>query len=148
MPVPGPSSITAALSAAGLAAPTLCVLGFPPSGAQARAAWLGAAAQAGTAFALLEAPHLLPRARVLERHRGLCGERFEEPLVVARVGVSVDARPEQEAAHVRPGRRQRHGEMYAERMVDDDRLPDTAGRCVIIPIAGRNRTGWRPASQG
>jgi 16S rRNA (cytidine1402-2'-O)-methyltransferase len=105
VPVPGPSSITAALSAAGLAAPALCVLGFPPSGAQARAAWLSEAAQAGTAFALLEAPHrlaatLVDLARILEPQRRVVvarelTKRFET--IVATVAAELPRLLEQEA---------------------------------------------------
>jgi 16S rRNA (cytidine1402-2'-O)-methyltransferase len=57
VPVPGASSVLAALSAAGLADGTVSFRGFPPTGTQARAAWLEAAAQDGSAFVLLEAPH-------------------------------------------------------------------------------------------
>jgi 16S rRNA (cytidine1402-2'-O)-methyltransferase len=57
VPVPGASSVLAALSAAGLAEGDVRFRGFPPTGAQARATWLEAAAQEGSAFVLLEAPH-------------------------------------------------------------------------------------------
>ena len=77
VPVPGASSVLAAVSAAGLAEGALSFRGFPPSGAQARATWLESAAQDGSAFVLLEAPHriaatlgdlarvLAPRRRVI-----------------------------------------------------------------------------------
>ena len=57
VPVPGASSVLAALSAAGLADGPVSFRGFPPTGAQARATWLEAAAQDGSAFVVLEAPH-------------------------------------------------------------------------------------------
>src|SRR5262249_42240820 len=61
--------------------------------------------------ALLETPHLFPRARVLERHRRLRRERLEQALVVTRVRASVGPCPEQQPADVRRRRRQRHGEV-------------------------------------
>jgi 16S rRNA (cytidine1402-2'-O)-methyltransferase len=57
IPVPGASSLTAALSAAGLHAASVCLLGFLPSRAQARRRLLQEAAARHEGFVLFEAPH-------------------------------------------------------------------------------------------
>jgi 16S rRNA (cytidine1402-2'-O)-methyltransferase len=57
IPIPGASSLTAALSAAGLHAASVCVLGFLPSRAQARRRLLLQAASRSEGFVLFEAPH-------------------------------------------------------------------------------------------
>ncbi len=57
IPIPGASSLTAALSAAGLHAATVCLLGFLPSRAQARRRLLQQAATRSEGFVLFEAPH-------------------------------------------------------------------------------------------
>jgi 16S rRNA (cytidine1402-2'-O)-methyltransferase len=57
IPIPGASSLTAALSAAGLNAPSVCVLGFLPPRAQARQRLLQQAAARGEGFVVFEAPH-------------------------------------------------------------------------------------------
>lgn len=59
VPVPGASSVLAALSAAGLGGHGFHFLGFVPTGAKERARVLVDAAGAGNAFVLLEAPHRL-----------------------------------------------------------------------------------------
>jgi 16S rRNA (cytidine1402-2'-O)-methyltransferase len=57
VPVPGASSVTAALSAAGLSDAPWTFIGFLPRGARQRAQTLRAAAANGHAVILLEAPH-------------------------------------------------------------------------------------------
>jgi 16S rRNA (cytidine1402-2'-O)-methyltransferase len=57
VPIPGASSLTAALSAAGLGPGPVLMLGFLPPRAQARRRLLQEAAARGEAFALFEAPH-------------------------------------------------------------------------------------------
>jgi len=57
VPVPGASSLTAALSAAGLNAAGVCLLGFLPARVQARLRLLQQAAARNEAFVLFEAPH-------------------------------------------------------------------------------------------
>jgi 16S rRNA (cytidine1402-2'-O)-methyltransferase len=57
VPVPGASSVLAAVSAAGLGGHGFQFLGFLPTGAKERARTLAEAAAAGSAFVLLEAPH-------------------------------------------------------------------------------------------
>ncbi|MBV8211277.1 MAG: 16S rRNA (cytidine(1402)-2'-O)-methyltransferase [Burkholderiaceae bacterium] len=57
IPVPGPSSLTAALSVAGVQAPFFRALGFLPPRAKARRRLLQEAAESGDAFVLFEAPH-------------------------------------------------------------------------------------------
>jgi 16S rRNA (cytidine1402-2'-O)-methyltransferase len=59
LPVPGASSLLAALSAAGLGGQGFQFLGFLPTGATERARRLDEAAASGAAFVLLEAPHRL-----------------------------------------------------------------------------------------
>jgi len=57
IPLPGASSLTAALSAAGLQAASVCLLGFLPARAQARRRLLQQAAARADGFVLFEAPH-------------------------------------------------------------------------------------------
>ncbi|MCE2969317.1 MAG: 16S rRNA (cytidine(1402)-2'-O)-methyltransferase [Burkholderiales bacterium] len=59
VPIPGASSVLAALAAAGLSGDAFAFLGFPPHAAGARRTWLAAAAARSEAFVLLEAPHRL-----------------------------------------------------------------------------------------
>lgn len=61
IPVPGASSATAAISAAGLHAATVRLLGFLPDRARARARLLQQAAERDEAFVLFEAPHRIER---------------------------------------------------------------------------------------
>jgi 16S rRNA (cytidine1402-2'-O)-methyltransferase len=57
VPVPGASSLTAAVSVAGLREGPWTFIGFPPGGAQQRARLFADLAASGWAVALLEAPH-------------------------------------------------------------------------------------------
>jgi 16S rRNA (cytidine1402-2'-O)-methyltransferase len=57
LPVPGPSSLAAALSAAGFADTPFLFLGFLPTGARERERALRAALAGGQTLVLLEAPH-------------------------------------------------------------------------------------------
>ena len=57
IPVPGASSVTAALCAAGFGEGGFRFIGFVPTGAKARQRVLADAAAAGETFVLLEAPH-------------------------------------------------------------------------------------------
>ncbi len=56
-PIPGPSAVTAALSAAGLAEREFLFVGFPPPRAGARRAWLERLAREPRAVVCYEAPH-------------------------------------------------------------------------------------------
>lgn len=123
VPVPGASSVLAAVSAAGLHGDGFAFLGFAPHGAGARRKWLAAAAARNEAFVLLEAPHRLaataaelaaaldPARRVLVSRE--LTKKFEEMLdttvgeLVARLGATeprgeyvllVDAAPAPAAA--------------------------------------------------
>jgi 16S rRNA (cytidine1402-2'-O)-methyltransferase len=74
IPIPGASSLTAALSAAGLRATSVCLLGFLPSRVQARRRLLLQAAMRSEGFALFEAPHRIAQtarelAEVLQPER-------------------------------------------------------------------------------
>ena len=74
IPVPGASSLTAALSAAGLQAQSVRLLGFLPTRVQARRHLLQEAAGRTDGFVLFEAPHRIARtagelAAVLEPER-------------------------------------------------------------------------------
>lgn len=80
VPLPGPSALTAAVSAAGLAATAFLFAGFPPAQAKARAAWLAALARVPAAVVLYEAPHRV-RATVDDLLAVFGSERA---LVVAR----------------------------------------------------------------
>ncbi len=57
VPIPGPSSLTAALSVAGLQTASVRLLGFLPARAPARRRLLQQAAASNEPFVLLEAPH-------------------------------------------------------------------------------------------
>jgi len=61
IPVPGASSLTAAISAAGLRAGCVRLIGFLPGRAQARLRLLQQAAARDEAFVLFEAPHRIER---------------------------------------------------------------------------------------
>ncbi len=65
IPIPGPSSAIAALSAAGLDAGPLVFAGFLPTGAQQRERTLRALAAGNAAFALFEAPHRIAELTAL-----------------------------------------------------------------------------------
>lgn len=56
-PIPGPSAVTAALSASGLAEREFLFVGFPPPRAGARRAWLERLATEPRAIVCYEAPH-------------------------------------------------------------------------------------------
>lgn len=56
-PIPGPSAVTAALSASGLAEREFLFVGFPPPRAGARRAWLERLAREPRAVVCYEAPH-------------------------------------------------------------------------------------------
>lgn len=56
-PVPGPSAVTAALSAAGVVAPTFVFLGFPPHGSGQRDRWFEELAEEPRPVVFFEAPH-------------------------------------------------------------------------------------------
>jgi 16S rRNA (cytidine1402-2'-O)-methyltransferase len=57
VPVPGPSAVAAAVSAAGLTAQAFVFAGFPPAQSKARRAWLASLASAPGALVFYEAPH-------------------------------------------------------------------------------------------
>ncbi|HEU0200347.1 MAG TPA: 16S rRNA (cytidine(1402)-2'-O)-methyltransferase [Burkholderiaceae bacterium] len=66
IPVPGASSVTTLLSAAGLFGSAFTFIGFLPSGVRERARRLQSLAHAGEPFVLLEAPHrMIDTAREL-----------------------------------------------------------------------------------
>lgn len=80
VPVPGPSAITAALSASGFASDEGFVFGgFPPSSGTARTAWLEELQAESRVIVFFEAPHRIKRT--LSDVRRLFGER---PIIVAR----------------------------------------------------------------
>ncbi|MFO1413056.1 MAG: 16S rRNA (cytidine(1402)-2'-O)-methyltransferase [Burkholderiales bacterium] len=80
VPVPGPSAVIAAISAAGLAATTFVFAGFLPQQAKARREALAVLAGLPAAIVLYEAPHRV-RATVDDLAAQLPGDRT---LVVAR----------------------------------------------------------------
>jgi 16S rRNA (cytidine1402-2'-O)-methyltransferase len=56
-PIPGPSAAVTALAASGIAGQTFTFLGFPPTRAKDRAAWLDELRRAGRPVVFFEAPH-------------------------------------------------------------------------------------------
>ncbi len=60
-PVPGPSAVTAALSAAGLEFDRFCFGGFPPARSKARKEWFDWVKSQGGPVLAFEAPHRLQR---------------------------------------------------------------------------------------
>jgi 16S rRNA (cytidine1402-2'-O)-methyltransferase len=80
IPLPGPSALVAAISAAGLAAETFVFLGFLPQQAKARGARLAAIAGLPVAVVMYEAPHRV-RATVADLLAALGKERA---LIVGR----------------------------------------------------------------
>ena len=61
IPIPGPSAISAALSASGLEASQFVFLGFPPPTGSARQAWFEALAEERRTVVFFEAPHRIRR---------------------------------------------------------------------------------------
>jgi 16S rRNA (cytidine1402-2'-O)-methyltransferase len=80
VPLPGPSALTMAVSAAGLDAESFVFLGFLPLKAKARRERLAVFADAPAAIVIYEAPHRV-RATVADLSDALGGDR---PLVVGR----------------------------------------------------------------
>jgi len=80
VPIPGPSAVTTAVSAAGLAADAFVFVGFLPTQAKERRARLAAVASLPAAVVFYEAPHRV-RATVAELAQALGAART---LVVAR----------------------------------------------------------------
>jgi 16S rRNA (cytidine1402-2'-O)-methyltransferase len=60
-PIPGPSAVTAALSASGLPADQYVFLGFPPTSGKAREAWMKSLLGEQRTAVLFEAPHRIER---------------------------------------------------------------------------------------
>jgi 16S rRNA (cytidine1402-2'-O)-methyltransferase len=80
VPLPGASSLLAALAASGLAVESFSFIGFAPTGRRERERVLRAAAARGEAFALFEAPHRIEAtaqalAEVLEPERSVAVAR-------------------------------------------------------------------------
>jgi 16S rRNA (cytidine1402-2'-O)-methyltransferase len=61
LPIPGPSAVTAALSASGLPADQYVFAGFPPSSGKAREQWVEALRSETRTSAFFEAPHRIRR---------------------------------------------------------------------------------------
>jgi 16S rRNA (cytidine1402-2'-O)-methyltransferase len=61
IPIPGPSAVSAALSASGLAADQYVFLGFPPATGAARQDWLNQLKNEPRAIVFFEAPHRIRR---------------------------------------------------------------------------------------
>jgi 16S rRNA (cytidine1402-2'-O)-methyltransferase len=79
-PIPGPSAITAALSASGLSFQRFAFAGFPPVRAKDRNGWLAwVQSISDIPVVCFEAPHRV--ARTLRELRALSGER---PIILAR----------------------------------------------------------------
>lgn len=78
-PVPGPSAALAAVSASGLPADEILILGFPPSRAGARRRWVAELAKERRLLVLYEAPH-----RIRETLQDLLDLLGDRPMLVAR----------------------------------------------------------------
>ena len=99
-PIPGPSAVMAALSGSGLSAREFLFVGFPPSRANARTAWVHRLTQEQRAIVLYEAPHRIQATLGVllevmgDRRVGLCREltKIHENLVVRPI-----------SAHLREG---------------------------------------------
>jgi 16S rRNA (cytidine1402-2'-O)-methyltransferase len=79
VPIPGPSAITAALSASGLPGDSFVFVGFPPSSGLGRQRWLDAIRDEPRRVAFFEAPHRIERTLTELR------ECFpERPIFIAR----------------------------------------------------------------
>ena len=61
VPIPGPSAVTAALSASGLPGGTFVFMGFPPSSGKDRQEWLEALKEEPGKVVFFEAPHRIER---------------------------------------------------------------------------------------
>jgi 16S rRNA (cytidine1402-2'-O)-methyltransferase len=79
VPLPGPSAVAAAVSAAGLDAASFVFAGFPPAQAKARAAYFASLASIPAALVFYEAPH-----RVRATADDMAAAFGERRLVVAR----------------------------------------------------------------
>lgn len=78
-PVPGPSAVTAALSASGFEGDAFCFLGFPPTRAKNRKQWMDGLAGSQSISVFFEAPHRIQRT--LDELRALLVDR---PITVCR----------------------------------------------------------------
>jgi 16S rRNA (cytidine1402-2'-O)-methyltransferase len=130
VPVPGPSALTAALSASGIAADGVVFAGFLPARGAERKRRLAQLAAGPWAIALFESPHRI-EATLADLHAALgdrdvvvCRELTKRFETIARVPLAaavewlradenrsrgefvlvVEARPDEEAAAVDPGR--------------------------------------------
>ena len=79
VPIPGPSAVTAALSASGLGGDQFVFLGFPPATGRAREEWIEAAVAEDRVVVFFEAPH-----RVRRTLSELSGRLVNRPIIVAR----------------------------------------------------------------
>jgi 16S rRNA (cytidine1402-2'-O)-methyltransferase len=99
VPVPGPSAVTAALSASGFAADQFVFLGFPPRAGQARQDWLTRLAEERWTVVFYEAPHRFERtmndvrAKLVDRQIIVLREltKIHEQLVVLPISEVPDA---------------------------------------------------------
>jgi len=129
-PIPGPSAVAAAISAAGLEGEHFVFLGFLPSAAKARRELLAMVAALPLALVLYEAPHRV-KATVTELREALQGPRT---LIVAReltkvfetiTRIALDAAP---AWFDEDANRQR-----GEFVLIVDALSDSATKTVALP---------------
>jgi 16S rRNA (cytidine1402-2'-O)-methyltransferase len=129
-PIPGPSAVATAVSAAGLEGERFVFLGFLPSAPKARRELLASLAALPLALVLYEAPHRV-RATVTELAEALSGART---LIVARELTKVFETITQIALDDAPAwfdedaNRQR-----GEFVLIVDAPPDAAGKAVALP---------------
>jgi 16S rRNA (cytidine1402-2'-O)-methyltransferase len=106
VPIPGPSAVTAALSASGLSLDAFVFAGFPPATGSPRREWFEAVAGETRAVVLLEAPHRIKRTlsdlAICTKGRRLVVGReisklFEEFVVCSNAAIAAEAvKPEGE----------------------------------------------------
>lgn len=92
LPVPGPSAVTAAVSAAGVESTGFVFLGFPPDRSKARKEWFERIGREELAVVLYEAPHRI--------HRTL--EDLAAALGTRRVGIGRELTKAHEFFGIRP----------------------------------------------
>lgn len=98
VPIPGPSAVTAALSASGLSLESFVFAGFPPATGALRQDWFQTIADEPRAVVFLESPHRLRKTLVELVNCGINGEsvvareiskKFEEFVVYQNTSIAV-----------------------------------------------------------
>jgi 16S rRNA (cytidine1402-2'-O)-methyltransferase len=158
-PLPGPSAVTAALSAAGFVAGSYTFCGFPPPRPSARRAWLAGFRRLSHPLVLFEAPHRLAESladllEILGPRRALVARemsKFHEEFLFGDLGellAEVTASPRlgemtlviEGAARARGAAVARTEEFFGDLADGNRTLPEgtpAAGDTDAEPVAGR-----------